>query len=139
VNRVYQSAFDTWLIFVIYASPVLLLVMGGYFVFINRPNDALTCFVLAIALTLMNLVLTRPCRYTLTADSLNVRCGLMSKTIPLQRIQGAELTLSLLSGPALSIKRVRIQLDKGRLLISPVDRQQFIDDLMKSVGEAKSA
>ncbi len=135
MNRVYPSAVDTWLLVVMYASPVWLVGLGVYLATIARADEALTCFVTAIALTLLNLLLTYPCRYTLTADSLNIRCGLIRQSIPLTRIKSAEFSSSWLSAPALSLKRVRIQLDNGSRIVSPVDRQQFIDDLMNAVKQ----
>ncbi len=136
-QRVYQSAIDTWLILVLYISPVLLASLGVYLATIARADEALTCFVMALALTLLNISLTRPCRYTLTADSLNIRCGLLSQTIALERIQSAELSSSWQNGYALSLKRVCIKLDKGKRLVSPVDRERFITELMQAVEKVK--
>ena len=136
-HRVYQSAVDTWLIFLLYVSPVSLASLGVYLATVAQADEALTCFVMALAVTMLNISFTRPCRYTLTADSLNIRCGLLSQTIALERIQSAELSSSWQNGYALSLKRVCIKLDKGQRLVSPVDREQFITELMQAVEKVK--
>jgi len=133
-QKVYPSAVDVWLIVMIYFSPALLAILGVYLTTIARADDALTCFIMALAVTLVNFAVTRPCRYTLTADSLNVRCGLLSKTIALDVIRSAELSSSWQNGYALSLKRVCIKLDKGQCLVSPIDRDQFIAELMQAVA-----
>ena len=137
--RVYASAVDSWLIALIYLGPVIQGVLGVYLCTIQRIDEALICLLIAIALVLLNLLLTHPCRYTLTADTLNLRCGMINYTIPLDRIRSAELSSSWLSGPALSLKRVRIQLDRGCRLVSPVDREQFITELMQAVDRVKKS
>lgn len=88
---------------------------------------------LFLALTCLNLIITTPCRYTLTSDSLNIRCGLLFRTVPLSQVQKVELSSSWESAPALSLRRVKITLDRGYRIISPVDRDVFIKDLMDAV------
>lgn len=131
---VFASAVDAWLLAVLYAAPLLFAALGVYLAQADRPDEALTCFVISIGLVLLNLLLTRPCRYTLTADSLNLRCGIFNETIPLSRIESAELSSSWLSGPALSLKRVRIGLDKGSRLVSPTYREVFIAQVMDAAA-----
>ena len=43
------------------------------------------------------------------------------------------------SAPALSLRRVRIQLDKGHRIVSPLDREQFIADLMDAAEQRKAS
>lgn len=137
VQRVYPSAVDRWLMVVLYASPILLAVLCVYLAWIAMAEEAVVCLLLAVGLTLLNFVLTRPCRYTITSDTLNIRCGLLSQSIELDRITDAEQSSSWRSGPALSLKRVRVHFDKGNRLISPIDRERFIADLMRAVRHAR--
>lgn len=137
-NKVYPSAVDRWLMILLYAGPVLLLGLGIYCAIDQRADEAIICLAMGLGTLLLNILLTYPCRYTLTADSLNVRCGFIHQTIPLERIQSAELSTSWLSGPALSLRRVRIRLDKGQRLLSPTDRERFIEDLMTAVEAVKA-
>ncbi|MGV3483591.1 MAG: PH domain-containing protein [Planctomycetaceae bacterium] len=138
-HRVYPSAVDRWLIAILYAGPALLIGLCIYLSRTGRSEEALTCLLVSAGLVLLNLVLTLPCRYTLTADALHIRCGLIRETIELQRITHAELSSSWRSGPALSLKRVRIHFGECHRLISPLDRERFIQDLMEAVQHAAKA
>lgn len=131
--RVYRSAVDKWLLVVIYASPAILLVFAAMAWMDQRPDATGICLTLFVALTLLNLVITTPCRYTLTGDSLNIRCGLMFRSIPLDKVVKIEPSSSWESAPALSLRRVKITLDRGYRIISPIDREAFIEDLKQAV------
>ena len=135
--RVYPSEYDPWLIALLYLGPVILLVLSLYGWQAGRADVAGVCLVSFALLVLLNLLLTWPCRYTLTDDSLNIRCGLLFQTIPLHRIRGARLSSSWQSGYAMSLRRVRIELDNGSRLVSPVNREAFIEDLMAAVERLK--
>ena len=133
IARVYPSAVDKWLMVVMYASPSILLVIAAIGWVDQQPDVTGTCLILFVALTLLNLVITTPCRYTLTSDSLNIRCGLLFRSVPLSRIVKVEPSASWESAPALSLRRVKITLDHGYRIISPVDRDTFMKDLMDAV------
>lgn len=131
--RVYPSAVDKWLMVVIYASPVTLLFIAAIGWMNEQPDVTGTCLILFLALTLLNLIVTTPCRYTLTTDSLNIRCGLLFRTVPLAKIVKVEPSSTWESAPALSLRRVKITLDRGYRIISPIDREAFMKDLMDAV------
>lgn len=131
--RVYRSGYDRWLMVVIYASPAFLLAIAAYSWIDQQPDATLVCLVMFIALTLLNLAITVPCRYTLTSDSLNIRCGLYSRTIPLSQVVSVEPSATWESAPALSLRRVKIGLNRGHQIISPVDRDAFIRDLTEAI------
>ncbi len=131
--RVYPSAYDTGLVALLYLGPVILLVLSLFGWQVGRADVAGVCLVSFALLVLLNILLTWPCRYTLTDDSLNIRCGLLFQTIPLHRVRGATLSSSWQSGYAMSLRRVRIELDKGYRLVSPADRETFIEDLTAAV------
>lgn len=132
-NKVYPSAFDRWLMILIYSPPIIMLLIGIYCAFTQLADEGIIFLSMGLATTLLNLLVTYPCRYTLTPDSLNIRCGFIHQSIPLESIIGAELSSSWQSGPALSLRRVRVRFDKGQRLVSPVNREQFIADLLAAV------
>jgi hypothetical protein len=138
-HKVYPSAFDRWLMILIYSGPIIMLVIGIYCAFTQLADEAIIFLAMGLATTLLNLLITYPCRYTLTADSLNIRCGFIHQSIPLDSITGAELSSSWRSGPALSLRRVRVRFNKGQRLVSPVNREQFIADLLAAVDSVRSA
>ncbi len=68
--------------------------------------------------------------YVLTDDSLRVRSGPFRWRVPLREIRAVAPSRSLLSGPALSLDRLRIDHGRARsLLISPKDRERFLSEL----------
>lgn len=136
--RVYRSAVDKWLLVVMYASPAVLLVFAAIGWLNQQPDVTGTCLILSVALTCLNLIITTPCRYILTSDSLNIRCGLLFRTVPLSQIQKVELSSSWESAPALSLRRVKITLDRGYRIISPLDRDAFMKDLMDAALQHRS-
>ena len=100
--------------------------------------------VLAMASVLVTLLvcgaLLVPCRYTLEADHLLIRCGLIRQRIAYRDITAVVPSSSLLSAPALSLKRVRVSY--GRMssqLVSPREREVFIQALLERVQAAHTA
>lgn len=68
--------------------------------------------------------------YTLEAGELRARSGPFRWRVPLRDITAITPTRSLLSSPALSLDRLRIDYGRGRaLMISPADRQGFLGAL----------
>lgn len=72
-----------------------------------------------------------PCYYTFQEDHLLVRSGILKKKIEYKGIREIEPSSCPLSAPALSLKRIRIESDAGSVLISPVNRDEFITALKK--------
>ena len=65
--------------------------------------------------------------YTFVRDELIVRSGPFRWRIPLRDIKSVTPTRDMLSSPALSLDRLRIDYGKGRaVLVSPVDKDAFL-------------
>ena len=68
--------------------------------------------------------------YELTDEELRVRCGPFRWCVPLREVHAVVPSRSLLSEPAFSLDRLRIDYGRARLLlISPMDRQRFLSEL----------
>jgi len=130
---------DAWLMILLYAGPVALVPLGIYAWLQGQADATMTCLMLFVGLMLLNRLLTAPCRYTLTDDTLNIRCGMLFSSVPLSRVRDAELSSTWQSAPALSLRRVKIKLDRGVRIVSPVDREAFIQDLMTAVEKNRQA
>jgi hypothetical protein len=100
----------------------------------GRAADAITLLLLGGGLLLVTLLFTIPCRYTLLADALSIRCGVICYQIPLSEIQRVEKSASLRSGPALSLRRVLVVTEKRGYLLSPKDREAFMADINRVIG-----
>jgi hypothetical protein len=136
--RVYRSAVDLWLVIVLYSGPAALLAVAIYGRAVGRMDIFGVSLMAFAGLVLLYRLLTWPCRYTLTDDSLNIRCGMLFRSVPLSRVESAELSSTWESAPAMSLRRVKIVLDQGYRIVSPVDRQAFIADLIAAVERRAS-
>ena len=86
-------------------APTTSLVIGVYLLQQGQGGGALTLFLCAAATASLTAAVTIPCRYTLHDDALTVRCGLLCYQIPLAQITSVTKSATILSGPALSMKR----------------------------------
>jgi len=80
------------------------------------------------------LALTLPCSYSLEADHLFIRCGFIRRRIPYSQIHRIEPSSNPLSAPALSLRRVKIAYGRSFQLVSPRERERFIEELGQRVG-----
>ena len=128
-KTVYDSAIDWWVAIMLLLSPIVASVMGVVFFAQQRPGDASIVFLAGAFTIAVTALFTLPCRYTLLDDTLNVRCGIICYSIPFDTIENIELSSSWLSGPALSLKRVRVTAKGRNYLLSPKNREAFIDEL----------
>ena len=88
--------------------------------------------VLAIVLTLpIALVfwVALTTRYTLTREHLTIRSAFLNSSIPLRTIRSIRPTGTVLSAPALSLDRLEITHEAGVAVISPAERERFLDEM----------
>ncbi len=132
---VYPSKIDWW-VPVILVAPSLGTVGCG--VFFATFSGWLAALVIIFGLFLGILIarLSFPCRYALTDHMLVIQCGWDEDRIPLSRIRDVLPSRNLLAAPSLSLRRIKIHLDQGFLLISPRDREGFIADLNRRKSSA---
>ncbi len=74
--------------------------------------------------------------YVLEEKELIIRCGPIHKRIPYREISSAHKTLNPISSPALSLKRINITYQFGMALISPKNRDEFLQELSKRCPNA---
>jgi membrane protein YdbS with pleckstrin-like domain len=134
-KSVYASAVDWWIAVLLMMGPFICVVLTGFLLQQGRQTDAMYCLSAGLGTLLVTGIFTVPCRYTILTDSLSVRCGLLFMRIPLDQIKAIEPSGSWISGPALSLKRVKISTASRFYLVSPVDRERFIDELSRAVKE----
>ena len=130
MDKKYYSAVDWWLAALLIAAPLIPLGIG-------LAHDDLPLLLIGLFTGIVIALIAIPCHYTLTTNSLIVRCGLIKQTLPLEKIHNAEKSCNPLSSPALSLKRVKIIDANGKLLIliSPKDRDTFIADLKSRLAQ----
>lgn len=95
----------------------------------GRGDDALTLLLVGGGAALLTIGVAIPCRYTITEDTLVIRSGLVRYKVPLIEIASVQKSSSIMSGPALSLKRVAVKTFDKTYLVSPKQRDDFIDHL----------
>lgn len=79
---------------------------------------------------LLPIWLVRTTVYVLSADRLDVRSGPFRWKVPLHEIRKISPSRNILSSPAFSLDRLRIDYGRGKfILISPAEREAFLRDL----------
>ncbi|KAA1260803.1 hypothetical protein LF1_33450 [Rubripirellula obstinata] len=136
--KVYESAIDRWVIALLLLSPLTSAAIGVYCFANGKADDAAILFAAAAFTLLVSIAFTLPCRYTLTADAISIRCGLfVFYRITYNDIESVQRTSTWRSGPALSLNRVEIKTNQKSVIISPVNRDQFIKDLTDRLPRPK--
>mgnify|MGYP001284246405 FL=1 len=125
----YRSAVDWWLGAILVACPLFCIGLGFYFLTFSVNAGFYT--ILGGLVTAGAIALFLPCHYTLHEDHLLVRSGILKKKIEYKGIREIEPSSCPLSAPAMSLKRIRIESDAGSVLISPVNRDEFIERLRR--------
>jgi hypothetical protein len=126
----FRSRVDAWLVGLIVAADVA--VMVSLFSVI-RTGDAMAIAVSMLVLTLSTVLpiwILVATHYTFGPDELVIRGGPFVKRIPYADIRAVEPSRSLLSSPALSLDRLRLNLGAGHgVLVSPADKAGFLREL----------
>lgn len=128
-SNVYRSALDWWLAVLLIFPVLAATVIGVVLITHDRPADASSMFLTAAVILIVTGMFVVPCRYTFLTDALSIRCGVICYQIPYESIQGVTRSSTLRNGPALSLRRVAIETDRRDYIISPVQRERFIEQL----------
>ncbi|RXQ99680.1 PH domain-containing protein [Pseudoxanthomonas composti] len=129
-SRPYVSAVDGFIACCL-ALPLMLSAGTVAWGWLHGPSaGGLATFLGVLPALVLPLWLLLDTRYQLTAERLLVRCGPFRWRIALSEIRAVTPTRSLMSGPALSLDRLRVDYGRWRsVLISPRERQAFLDEL----------
>jgi hypothetical protein len=123
---IYPTAVSWWL-----WIPIYTLIIGQGIFLMNETSPWFLVFHIVLAVAIFFWV--RSIRYTLSEESLEIYMGLgMKRKIPLASIRKVALSNNPISSPAASLQRIAIHYDRwGYILISPKNREAFIEELEK--------
>jgi len=127
----HRSKIDTWLIVTLGLSAIVSLAAAGLIIYVESSpmTWAVAAFTAGVGAGLP-VWLFASTYYKIGPDYLLVRCGPFRFNIPLAEISGITPSNSLLSSPALSLDRLRIEYGQGKsLMVSPRDKEQFVRDI----------
>jgi hypothetical protein len=131
---IFKSAVDRWYYAVIIAAAIVVL-----FSIVSPIRSGHLSVTLGGAIVLLSLGLPLwllfSTSYRVDTQSLFVRSGPFSWTIPLAEIRSVEPSRSLISSPALSLDRLEIRYGNGKsILVSPADRENFLETVNRHKG-----
>jgi hypothetical protein len=133
-----RSQVDFWSKVLIWGT-VLILLVG---ILITPPTKKVIGFLISTPIIVFLLWMYFGTYYELRDKYLYCRCGPLVEKIPYEKIKTVKLSQNLFSSMALSRERLEIrQHGKGHFTgttyISPINRQAFMDDLIKRCDNLK--
>ncbi|HYH44549.1 MAG TPA: PH domain-containing protein [Thermoanaerobaculia bacterium] len=129
----YPSKVDAWLVAVLAAAIGFTLLQGVWLRSVS-PSGSAVAFGAAAFVILLLLLVAVPCRYTLEPDHLLIQAGLTRRRIAYRDITAIAPSRNPLSSPALSLRRVKVSYGGRFLLVSPRERERFIQELRERVA-----
>lgn len=134
----FRSRVDVWLLIVIFAAVGFTLVQGFVLSQSSLIAGAIS-WAAALFVAVLFYAVTVPCKYVFEAEHLFIQSGLIKQRIAYRDVKKVELSSSPLAAPALSLKRVKISYGRSFQLVSPHERELFIQQLQARVAQtAKS-
>ena len=128
----FESRRDLWLVLLLRIMPVVVLAVvadAWYLQHHDMRGPIAGAFILiAFELFFFEPIL-RSTYYLIEAGTLVIRSSFFSWRVPIAEIRSITPTRSARSSPALSLDRLRIEYGRKVILVSPEDRQRFIDSL----------
>lgn len=128
MKDIFPSKVDVWIAAVCLAGPVIALGVLLAGALTGKSGDILTTFVPVIAVIGLLVWILVSTNYRFVNTNLLVRCGPFRWKIPISEITSVTPTGSVLSSPALSLDRIRIEYGTSRreIMISPRDKEGFL-------------
>jgi hypothetical protein len=133
----YPSKVDWWLVPLLCLPPVASIAACVALLLAGNTSGLAVGMASGVLVLGIYFGLVFPMRYGLDDTYLLVRFGICRKRIPLVDIAEVHPTRNPLSSPALSLDRLHVQFGQGpfqAVLISPADRNRFLDDLAQRAG-----
>jgi membrane protein YdbS with pleckstrin-like domain len=133
----YPTAIDAWIVAATLAA-IGVALAEAIVVFPASPPAAFLSMTVVLLVAGFVGAFSYPCEYLLETDHLLIRAGFARWRIPYARISAVEPSRSLWAGPALSLRRVKIDYGRRFVLVSPRDREGFIEALRARVVGAQA-
>ena len=141
-TRWYRSKVDWWLAPILYLPPVAVIAVCIALPLSGETSELPWGIASVVFVFCLYFGLVFPMRYGLDDSNLIVRFGICRQRIALADISEVYPTHNPLSSPALSLDRLHVQFGEGvfkAVMISPVERNQFLDDLTQKAGLQREA
>lgn len=136
----FPSKKDWWLTIILWVPMLFFIGIGGYTLLYKEFSIGgfVLIFILMVILPILLLWMWLTTYYVLDDSHLVIKYGPFKKVIPLNTIKSVKKTMNPWSSPALSLKRLEIMYGQYDIvLISPIDRDEFMKILGKSYPQIK--
>ena len=133
----YRSKVDWWIALLLCLPPVVSVAVSIALAIDGKTSELPWGIGSMLLVAAIYFGLVFPMRYGLDDTYLLVRFGICRKRIPLADVSDVHPTHNPLSSPALSLDRLHVQFGQGffkAVMISPADRNRFLDDLTQKAG-----
>jgi hypothetical protein len=128
----FESKRDWWLVVLLRVMPLVVLAIVGYAWYMTHHEIggpiAGVIVLLVFEIFLFESIM-RSTYYVIEGDTLRIRSSFLTWRVPIAKIRSITPTRSALSSPALSVDRLRIDYDGKQIMVSPAEKQQFIEAL----------
>ena len=134
----FESKRDLWLVLLIRGIPLAVLAVIGYAWYCERADarGPLAGIVILIALQVFLIEpILRTTYYLIDGPRLIIRSSFLTWRVPIAEITRITPTRNPLSSPALSLDRLQIDYGRKVILVSPEEKERFIEAL-KAVNPA---
>jgi PH (Pleckstrin Homology) domain-containing protein len=131
----FESKRDAWLVLTLRAVPivVLLIVANAWYLTDHDLRGPLIGAVIVVVLELFFFDwVFRSTYYVIEAGTLAIHSSGITWRIPIRNITTIVPTRSPASSPALSLDRLRIDYDGKCILVSPIDKNAFVNALLSA-------
>jgi len=128
----FDSKRDLWLVLLLRIMPLAVLAVVADAWYLQRHDmrgPIAGAFILIVFELFFFESILRSTYYLIDAGTLVIRSSFFSWRVPIAEIRSITTTRSALTSPALSLDRLRIEYGRKVILVSPEDRQRFIDSL----------
>jgi hypothetical protein len=137
-GETFPTRVDAWLVLATVGG-IAAALLGGLATVETNPGESLFAFGLVAFMVALVFLVGLPCRYTLADDHLLIQAGVVRWRIRYADITDVAPSRSLWAAPAMSLTRVKVSY-RGRFqLVSPRERERFIDELIARVARARTA
>jgi len=134
----FKSKIDRWLLYLLIAVMVFeVVVMSIAASQAQHRGEAAAMIVAALAIVALLGSMLVGTHYTVDENALRIACGPFRWTVPIDAIKSVEATRNPLSSPALSLDRLQIDYGKRRIMVSPADKNGFLQAIGQDPADVR--
>jgi hypothetical protein len=123
----FRSRVDAWLVALVGGAAALPIAAAIWLGLHGQVRGVLLLACWGTTMVAVGAALSWPLRYTLRPDRLHIQSGWLEWDVPYASLRAVAPSRNPLAAPAWSLRRVRLDFADGFILVSPDDRETFIE------------